>query len=231
LHLLIDADTPVYAASVVHKNDDVQQAFYEVDKILSNILEATQATSFSVYLTGKNNFRYNIYPEYKANRPPDPKHRRDVHAYVVNNWNAIVSNGCEADDLLGVEQTGADPGTTCISSIDKDLNQIPGLHYHPGIRRNQAWLREPHFYTVTPEEALRFFYYQLLVGDTTDNIKGAPGIGKIKANNIIKDCKTAREYYEACEPFFSCEEELLQNARCVYIWQKPNDEWHIPEKD
>lgn len=226
---MIDCDTPVYAASVVHENDDVEHAYFEVDKILNDLLLVTEATSFQVYLTGENNFRYNIYPEYKANRGADPKHRKAVKEYVAGKWNAIVSNGCEADDLLGAAQVGA-KGETCIASIDKDLNQIPGLHYHPGIKRNQVFIREPKFYTVTPEEGLRFFYYQLLVGDSTDNIKGAIGIGPKKAENILTNCKTAREFYEACLPFFSCEEELIQNARCVYIWQRENDQWEIPQE-
>lgn len=224
---MIDCDTPVYAASVVHENDDVEHAYYEVDKIINGVLEATQASSFAIYLTGDNNFRYNVYPEYKANRGPDPRHRKDVKAYVARTWDAIVSDGCEADDLLGVAQmAGTD---TCICSIDKDLDQIVGLHFHPGIKRKGEYIREPRFYTVTPEEGLRFFYYQLLVGDSTDNIKGAPGIGPKKAENILTNCKTPREYYEACLPFFSCEEELLLNARCVYIWQKENDQWEIPK--
>lgn len=233
MHLLVDCDTPVYAASVVHENDGLEQACFEVDKIISNLLETTQATSYSIYLTGDNNFRYGIYPEYKQNRlgKPVPRHRKDVQDYVARNWNAIVSDGCEADDLLGIAQCSQPFGSTCIASIDKDLNQIPGNHYHPGIKRNQEYIREPYFYTVTPEEGLRFFYYQLLVGDSTDNIKGAPGIGPKKAENILTNCKTRREFYEAVEPFFSCEEELLQNARCIYIWQQENDCWQIPPKE
>lgn len=223
----------MFAASVVHENDDVERACYEVDTIISNILIATDASDFTLYLTGENNFRYNIYPEYKQDRlyKPVPRHRKAVQEHVLRNWNSVLSDGCEADDLLGVAQCKLPPYTTCISSIDKDLNQVPGYHYHPGIKRKQVYIREPHFYTVTPEEGLRFFYMQLLCGDATDNIKGAPGIGPKKAEAILEGCSTAREFYEACEPYFSCEEELIQNARCVYIWQTENDEWQIPEKE
>ena len=232
MHLLIDTDTPVFAASVVHENDDVEQACYEVDTIISNLLIATNADVFTCYLTGSNNFRYSIYPEYKGNRlgKPEPRHRMAVRDHVLCSWNSVLSDGCEADDLLGVAQCTAPANTTCIASIDKDLRQIPGLHYHPGIKRNQEYIRQPEFVTVTPEQGLHFFYYQLLVGDSTDNIKGAPGIGPKKAENILTGCTTARSYYEACLPFFSCEEELIQNARCVYIWQKENDRWEIPKE-
>lgn len=234
MHLLIDCDTPVYAASVVHENDSLEQACYEVDTIISNILEATKATSFKVFLTGDNNFRYNIYPEYKGNRlgKPVPRHRKDVQDHVARNWDAVVSDGCEADDLLGVAQMeNAREGRgelTCISSIDKDLNCIEGLHYHPGIKRNQVYIKDPHFYTITPEEALKFFYTQLLTGDTTDNVKGVLGIGAKKAQALLQDCKTEKEMFDIVRDAYSCDEEMLMNGRVLWIWKKMNDVWEPP---
>lgn len=228
MKILVDADTPCYAAAAVHEADDVEYAIMEANDAIQRILNNTEATSFAIYLTGDNNFRYNIYPEYKAHRltTPKPRHLEEVRAAVARGWDAIISNGCEADDLLGIEQCSHPD--SCIASIDKDLNQIPGNHYHPGIKRKDKWIREPGFYTITPEQGLYNFYYQLLVGDATDNIKGAVGIGPKKAENILTGCKTPWDYYQAVEPFFSCEEELLQNARCVYIWQKENDLWVPP---
>lgn len=223
MKLLIDADTPCYAAAAVHEADDVEYAIMEANQSIQRLLNDTEATSFDVFLTGENNFRYNIFPEYKANRlkTPRPRHLQAVKEAVARGWNAIISHGCEADDLLGIEQMkwlrfGAKD--SCIASIDKDLDQIPGEHYHPGIKRKDVWIREPKLYTITPESALYFFYYQLLIGDTSDNIKGAIGIGPKKAENILTGCETDWDYYQAVVPFFSCEEELIQNARCVKIW-------------
>lgn len=204
---------------------------------MDKLLQATSPTSFKLFITGDTNFRYNIFPEYKSNRlgKPRPKHLKAVQDHAVRKWDAHVSVGCEADDNLGIEQMSyiryGGEEQSCIASIDKDLNTIPGHHYHPGIKRNQVWIREPKFYVVSPVEALRFFYYQLLVGDTTDNIKGAIGIGPKKAEKILEGITEERALYEACEPYFSCEEELLLNARCLYIWQKENDEWQPPRVD
>jgi 5'-3' exonuclease len=244
---LIDADTPCYAAAAVHEADDVEYAIMEANDSIQRLINDTNATSFSIYLTGENNFRYNIFPEYKAHRLKmvRPRHLDEVRANIARGWDAIVSQGCEADDLLGIEQCRAhtfikpmDPPIyfldfsteklpekyeTCIATIDKDLDQIPGWHYNPGIKRKGEFIREPRKYFITPEQGLHFFYYQLLIGDHTDNIKGAPGIGPKKAENILTGCETAWDYYQAVAPFFSCEEELLQNARCVYIWQKESD--------
>lgn len=231
MRLLIDADTPCYASSIVHENDPLEIACMEVDQMINKTIVDTQATEWNIYLTGPGNFRYTIYPEYKANRikMPTPKHLKEVKAHVLRSWGAILATGCEADDLLGIEQkTHTD---TCICSIDKDLNQIDGKHYHPGITRNGKWLVEPHFYDVSPEEALRFFYYQLLIGDSTDNIKGAVGIGPKKAEKILEGLKTPWDYYNIVKDYFSCEEELLMNARVLYIHQKPNDLWSPPAKE
>jgi len=96
--------------------------------------------------------------------------------------------------------------------------------------------------SVSPRDALRFFYYQLLVGDSADNIKGAKGIGPKKAERILEtafedwcaEAGTEAElptfYFEAVQGYFSWHEELMLNARCLYIWQKENDEWHPPRE-
>lgn len=228
IYLLIDGDTPCYAAAAVHEEDDVERACYEVDAILNGYLTNTAATDFKVYITGDNNFRYNIYPEYKANRlkTPKPRHLQAVREHVMRTYNPVVSQGNEADDELAFAQTAE----TCICTIDKDLNQVPGKHYHPGLLRKNVWIKEPHFYTVTEEEGRHFFYNQLLVGDATDNIKGAVGIGPKKAENILTGCRTEWDYYQACLPFFSCDEELLLNARCLKIGQTESSLW-LPPKE
>lgn len=226
MKLLIDGDTPCYAAAAVHEADDVEYAILEASTLFNGYITDTNASDFTIYLTGDNNFRYQVYPEYKANRlkAPKPRHLQAVREAVIRTWNAVVTNTNEADDELAFAQTD----DTCICSIDKDLDQIVGKHFHPGIRRNQVYIREPKLYTVTPEQALHFFYYQLLVGDTTDNIKGAIGIGPKKADKILFDCKTEKDYYQACLPYFSCEEELLQNARCLKIGQREGNLWTPP---
>lgn len=210
----------------MHEDNSAEQACFEVDKILSGYLTDTQATDFTVFITGEGNFRYDIYPEYKATRlkQPRPRHLQATKDHVVRAWDAKIAVGNEADDELAFAQTK----DTCICSIDKDLDQIVGKHFHPGIKRSNVFIREPKLYTITEEQALYFFYYQLLVGDNTDNIKGAIGIGPRKAENILFGCKTEWDYYQACVPHFSCEEELLLNARCVRIGQTKETLWVPP---
>ena len=112
-----------------------------------------------------------------------------------------------------------------ICALDKDLNQIPGLHYSWELRREGKVIREKQLYTITPEEGDYWCFYQLLVGDSTDNIKGIDGIGPKKAAGILHGCESNQERYEAVLERYSCEEELDMNAQCVYIWRKNNDNW------
>lgn len=199
------------------------QARYNANDILSKLFADLNIRDFKLYLTGDTNFRYSIYPEYKAQRlkVPKPEFLQDVKDYLVHEYDAEVSEGCEADDRLGVDQhIYIEQGIESrIVSIDKDLDQIIGNHYNPKHKRE---------YIISPNDSIRFFYWQLLVGDSADNIKGASGIGPKKAEKILQDCITEKEHYEAVKDYFSCDEELELNAQVLWIWRKPNDRWEAP---
>jgi len=190
----------------------------DIDNMMKRILETTGATEFECYITGSNNFRYDVDPDYKANRKgkTDPRYRQDANSYLVTEYGARVTDGFEADDALGRDQCKAEPGTTILCSIDKDLKQIPGHHYN--------W-RKNEFDFVTPLDGLRLFYRQLLTGDVTDNVHGVRGIGPVKSARIINDLEAEEDMFSAVEAMYSSQERLLMNGRLLYIWQKDNDDW------
>jgi DNA polymerase-1 len=70
-----------------------------------------------------------------------------------------------------------------VISIDKDLLQIPGWNYNPGVRGKGGRLTE-----ITAKEADRYHLYQTLVGDDTDGYVGCPGVGTKKATKLLDDC-------------------------------------------
>lgn len=74
--------------------------------MLEGILRDTGATTVEVWLTAGKNFRYSVYPEYKANRREAyrPKWEKEVKQYMVDVWNAHYTDGIEADDMLGIRQ-------------------------------------------------------------------------------------------------------------------------------
>jgi 5'-3' exonuclease len=208
-----------------------QIARWNVNAAIEKIIADWNLNEIKLFITGENNFRYGIYPEYKANRlkTPRPKFLEVCKQHLVDHWGAIRSDGCEADDLLGIEQTANHNAgvESVIISIDKDLDMIPGWHYSPEITRLGRVVKQARRYIVSPNESIRFFYWQLLIGDKgTDNIPGAVGIGPVKAEKILgADYKSGLEYYNSVIDYFSCEEELDMNAQCLYIWRQPNDNW------
>lgn len=207
-----DADEPWVACSRAHTMLDI-------------IAKDVDTPSLEIWLSGKGNFRNKIYPEYKANRigAKRPKWEQEVKKYLTDSCGAQWSDGCEADDMLSIRHH-EDPNSI-LAHLDKDLNQSAGRHYNWELNRLGKVIREAKLYTVSPEEADRFFWYQLLVGDSVDNIKGAPGVGPKTAEKLLSEGSTNAEWYEICQSQFSCEEELDMNAQCVYMLRKNNDTW------
>ena len=225
-------DIYAFRSAAASENEELGIAVYRLEEMLDNTLAETGADEFSIFLSGENNFRYEIYCEYKANRTqPKPRHLKDLKNYLIEKYQAVVSDGCEADDLLGIEQCKAESNSTIICSLDKDLRMIPGNHYSFAIRgtnKGTSWERPAEKVFVEPLEGLRHFYTQVLTGDSVDNVKGAPGIGKVKAKRILQDCINEQEMFEAVRDCFYCDEELLITGQCLWIWRKDKDIWKFP---
>ena len=161
-----------------------EHAFQIFKRKLLDILENIPAmfNGYQVYLgaSGVPTHRHAVYPQYKSGRPPKPKHFAATIEYAVKNWSAELVSGMEVDDKVALEQVATSDvfGQTCIVSIDKDLNQVPGWHYHPD-KGTLSWISE--------WEAELTLAMQVLTGDSTDSIPGLPGVGPAKAKAILKD--------------------------------------------
>lgn len=224
--VLIDSDTTAFAAAAsCEDHPEPYLACSRAEAGIKSIIAATGADEAELWLTGPNNFRYAIYPEYKGNRKDSyrPKWEKDVKDYLTTAFNANWSEGCEADDMVGVRHLEL-PDTSIIAHIDKDIDMIPGKHYSWAIIREGKIVREERHYEVDPKEALYKFYYQLLVGDVTDNIKGAQGIGPVKAAKILHFCESEEEMFKACLDNYGSYEEMVMNAKCLWIWRRMNDD-------
>lgn len=206
------------------ENDPVEVAYMRIDQMIHSILDTTGANTYRGFISGGSNFRHEIYPEYKANRKDmvDPRWRSACKEYLVREWAAEVTDGYEADDALGINQTA----DTIICSIDKDLDQVPGLHYSWPIVRKGSIVREGKIYEVSEIEGLRSFYRSLLVGDRTDNIFGVDGIGKIKAAKMIDNLETEEEMFERVAELYQGDmDRLLVNGKCLWIMREENKQW------
>lgn len=211
---LIDADIVAYRVACTCQEDDAQDfVFARLEDLVDSILVHTEATEYRLFLTGKNNFRYTIYPEYKAHRPKEkPFWLEAARQYLIATFNAEVIDGQEADDAMGINQTE----DTVICSIDKDLLMIPGRHYN---------FVKDEYQEISTEAGIRNFYMQCLTGDRSDNIKGIEKIGPKKAEKLLAGCITEKEMFDAVRNAYSNDEEFIMNARVLWIRRKDNEDW------
>ena len=129
-------------------------------------------------------FRNDIYPEYKAHRPPMPDELRSqiepIHQIVrMMGLPLLVIEGVEADDVIGTLATQATEKEldVLISTGDKDMAQLVSPHVTLINTMNDSFTDEE---TVVDKFGVRseqIIDYLALVGDTADNIPGVPKCG------------------------------------------------------
>lgn len=212
---LIDGDTVAYrcAASVEptkskeREPDDL--AILRADELMYRILNETQASEYRVFLSSGENFRKHICPDYKANRKqPVPKMLGACQEFLLNEWKAEFAHGYEADDAIAMAHH---PEHTIIAANDKDFKQLPGEHY------NFVKLE----WDVVDEDTAEFnFWCQMLIGDTSDNIRGVDGIGKTKAPRILSGM-TKEQMYETVRELYNDDERFLKNFRLMRLLRNP----------
>jgi 5'-3' exonuclease len=175
---LIDGDVIKYscgfasdanAKSRGESHEDLSFCLQGVRKTIDSIVTITGADDYVVFVSHPVNRRVAAFPDYKANR--DPLHKpywfKEIHEYLFDkHYGTYSDEGDEADDAMGVVQC-RDLDNSIICTIDKDLDGVPGWHYNFSKNRKADGV-----YNITEVEANRFFYKQILSGDSTDNIPG-----------------------------------------------------------
>lgn len=208
------------------ESEPVSHALYNTDQMIKKMIEMTGADECTIFLSGDTNFRNEVatLKPYKGNRVSSkPVHYQAIRDHLVSKYDAVISDGVEADDLLGIHQEI----DTVICTLDKDLDMVPGSHYN--------WRREE-LYWVTEPEAIHNFYNQLLMGDAVDNIPGVPGIGKAKAAKILAGLTHEPDLYEATlqayiDKYDDPHTALQENATLLWIQQADRLEWRPPNED
>ena len=229
--LLIDGDTLAYRAAYSCENESTQDAIEKLDDLLYEVFTEVFWSAdiddleddYKVFLTGRTNFRNDIAitAPYKGNRKgvEKPQHLSAIRDHMMDNWSATMSEGEEADDLLGIWSTYYGP-TSIVASIDKDMLQLPCNHYNPN---KKTWL------TVDEFGGLKFFYTQILTGDKADNIIGLYGIGPKKADKLLDGVKTECDMYSiVLEAYGGDAERVLENARLLWLRRVEDQLWEAP---
>lgn len=223
----IDGDLITYPCAAAAKNEPLEVAQHWADNVMKQILGKTGAASYKLFLNGKGNHRYAIYPDYKGNRTaPKPDHLEPLRQYLAQEWKAVFTEDMETDDMLGIELTN-NPETGIIASFDKDLLQVPGNHYN---WKKDLWKE------VSPLEGLQTFYAQLIAGDGADNIPSYDGKVRQAIPKFIQELQSplfemtkATEMYNYCADIYQRDYFTMErNAQLLYILRKKGEYWQSP---
>jgi len=237
----IDGDILIYRVGFAAEEDPVEFAMHSLKVATLDVMDGCGASTGHFYLTGRDNYRMQYGTEefpYKGNRKSSkPRHFDALREYAVRKLDAIVCEGEEADDRLGIMATQHGHG---IATLDKDLMGVPGWHYTWAGKKQGVFI-------VTEEEADRFFYKQLLTGDSTDNIPGLFKRVGVKATDKvlspIDDMVSTSDmfdyvrevYREGYDKVGICPDDkdavvddwLLRQARCLWIRRSEGELWDV----
>ncbi|MBS0535118.1 MAG: DNA polymerase I [Proteobacteria bacterium] len=162
-------------------------------KLLSEMPADNKPTHLAVIFDkSEKTFRTDFYPDYKAHRPDAPEDLRPQFPLIRDAVRAfeipcLEQAGYEADDLIATyAQLACEAGaTTTIVSSDKDLMQLVGdtvVMYDTMKDKRIGRAEVIEKFGVPPEKVIEA---QALIGDTSDNVPGVPGIGPKTAAELI----------------------------------------------
>lgn len=189
----------------------VEEAYSRMgNKILKiyNDIEETGIilTSYELYITNcSKSIRKEISSYYKSNRKSNIWVNA-IRKRLVIDSDVLFDDEYEADDLIAdrARELNIKDVEYLVISIDKDLKQIPGVHfdYYPIYEKQtdengntqKVFKQLKGISYTTPFESWQMLAMQVLMGDSGDRVKGIPRVGKDKAENILKDCKTPKDF-------------------------------------
>jgi DNA polymerase I len=194
--LLVDGSSYLYRA--FHALPDLRNSIGEPTNAIKGVLSMLHklrkdhAADYiaCVFDAKGKTFRDDLYPEYKAHRPPMPDDLRSqidpLHTAIrAEGWPLVVIDGVEADDVIGTlvrhaEQKGI---RSIVSTGDKDMAQLVDDHVTLVNTMSAETLDEAGVaakFGVPPE---RIIDYLTLIGDTVDNV---PGVAKVGPKTAVK---------------------------------------------
>ena len=208
--VLVDGSSYLYRAffglpPLTSPDGEPTGAIYGVANMLKRLMqeEAPEHVAVVFDASGKT-FRDELFAEYKAHRPPMPDDLRSqiepLHELVqALGFPLLQVTGVEADDVIGtLARQGAKAGMrVLISTGDKDMAQLVDgqkvtlVNTMNDSRLDRDGVKQK--FEVWPEQIID---YLALVGDSSDNIPGVPGIGPKTAAPLLAHFGTLETLYE-----------------------------------
>lgn len=194
--LLVDGSSYLYRAfhalpDLRNHNNEPTGAIHGVLNMLRRLHKDYHADySACVFDAKGKTFRDELYPDYKAHRPPMPRDLavqiEPLHACIrAMGWPMLIVDGVEADDVIGtLAKQATEAGMRCIISTgDKDIAQLVNAQVTLVNTMSNEVLDEANVqvkFGVPPD---RMLDYLMLVGDTSDNV---PGVQKVGPKTAVK---------------------------------------------
>ena len=194
--LLVDGSSYLYRAfhalpDLRNARNEPTGAIYGVLNMLQRLRKDIQADYIACVFDAKGKtFREDLYPEYKAHRPPMPG---DLAAQIAPlhdavramGWPLLMIAGVEADDVIGTLAHEAEKNGmhTVISTGDKDMAQLVNAHVELINTMSNEKLDVPGVVAKFGVPAERIVDYLTLIGDSVDNV---PGVEKVGPKTAVK---------------------------------------------
>jgi DNA polymerase-1 len=237
--VLIDGNSITYRAffalpPLSNSKGQFTNAAYGFTTMLLKLLQDEQPTHLMVaFDKGKATIRQEIYPEYKGTREKTPNELREQFPIVREILNAfgipyVEIEGHEADDIIGTitKRAEAEGYESLIVTGDKDLLQLVSDHVTTMLTRKG--ISETETYTVkdvadryglTPRQIIDL---KGLMGDSSDNIPGIPGVGEKTALKLLAQYPSVEEILEHADeaPGKKLQEKLREHAESALLSKK-----------
>ncbi|NIS74609.1 MAG: DNA polymerase I, partial [Deltaproteobacteria bacterium] len=197
---LIDGNSYIYRAFYAIKRLSNSKglptnAIYGFTNMILKVLREKTPDYFAVVFdSAAPTKRHEVYEEYKAHRPKTPDDllvqirpiREMVDAFRIP---SIEIEGYEADDVLGTiaKKAEKDRIDVYIVTSDKDINQMVSAHIRTYDTMKDKITGEKDIRERFGVEPSRFPEIIALMGDTSDNIPGVPGVGEKTAVRLLKE--------------------------------------------
>ncbi|HSI66546.1 MAG TPA: DNA polymerase I [Planococcus sp. (in: firmicutes)] len=228
--LLLDGNSLAYRAFfalplLTNEHGIHTNAVYGFTMMLQRVLEEEQPTHMIVaFDAGKSTFRNETFSDYKGGRqktPPElseqfPYLRKLIDAYQIKHYELP---NYEADDIIGTLSLQAEKegDEVIVISGDKDMTQLASASTTVYITRKGITDIEKYTvdhikekYGLTP---LQIIDMKGLMGDSSDNIPGVPGVGEKTALKLLAAHNSVEGVYEAIEEQKGKLKEKLQNNK------------------
>ncbi|MFA0485868.1 DNA polymerase I [Vibrio sp. 10N.222.55.B11] len=207
--ILIDGSSYLYRAfhaypGTMSNGDIPTNAVYGVVNMLRSMMRQFSSDRIAVIFDAKGKtFRDDMYPEYKANRPPMPDDLRcqiePLHNVIRAMGLPLISiPGVEADDVIGTlaSQASALGMPVLISTGDKDMAQLVDdnvtlINTMTNVVMDREGVIEK--FGIPPELIID---YLALMGDKVDNIPGVPGVGDKTATALLQGIGSIEKLYQ-----------------------------------